>query len=69
MQTTEDTSNFDNDAVQVLTTASTELPVFYKKDFMSVLEEKNQWKEKADQLEEELEEWKRFVAITIVVMI
>lgn len=34
-------------------------PVFTKKDFLSVLEEKNIWKEKADQLEEELEEWKR----------
>lgn len=34
-------------------------PVFTKKDFLSVLEEKNCWKEKADQLEEELEEWKR----------
>ena len=35
-----------------------ERPQFYKKDFICILEEKNQWKEKADQLQEELEEWK-----------
>ena len=43
-----------------------EQPVFYKKDFLSVLEEKNQWKEKADQLEEELEEWKRYMLSYVV---
>lgn len=36
-----------------------EKPRFYKKDLLRILEDKNQCKEQADLLREELEEWKR----------
>ena len=34
-------------------------PRFYKRDLFPILEERNHWKEQADSLRDEMEEWKR----------
>ena len=39
--------------------AAMDMPKFYKSDLMPILEERNHWKEEANALQDELDEWKR----------
>ena len=42
-----------------------DVPKFYKKDLLAVLEERNILKEQISSLEEELKEWKRLINLSI----
>lgn len=44
-----------------------EVPRFYKRDLMCILQEKNDLKEECDSLTEELEEWKKYLILVDLV--